>query len=101
MNPLSNLTPRQTQFVATIGPILGLVAGYFAAWWGVDQATALGVLTAGVGFVFACYNFWITRASAQITGVASMTEVNSIELDKGAELTESLMKSTPENVVAK
>lgn len=91
---------NQTQIVTTLGPILGLIAGYFAAWWGVDQATALGVLTALIGLVAAAYNAVITRKSAQITSVANMPEVNKIELSKTPN-TAAINNATPDNVVVK
>jgi len=87
-----------TQLTTSLGPILGLIAGYLAAWWGVDQATALGVVTALIGFVLAIYNAVITRKSAMVTSVANMPEVNKIELVHGAT---DLAKQTPSNVVTK
>lgn len=87
-----------TQLTTSLGPILGLIAGYLAAWWGVDQATALGVLTALIGFVLAIYNAVITRKSAMVTQVANMPEVNKIELVPSAK---DLSQATPSNVVLK
>lgn len=61
---------NSTQLQTTLGPILGLVAGYFAAWWGIDQADALGILTALIGVGYAVYNAVITRKSGLISQVA-------------------------------
>lgn len=89
-----------TQVVATAGPILGLMAGYFAAWWGVDNATALGVLTALLTFVVSGYNAWATRKTAQVTEVANMPEVKNIVLNKTEVKNSNLEANTPDNVVA-
>lgn len=97
---MNNLTPWQTQLMATLGPIIGLVAGYFAAWWGVDQATALGILTGAIAFVFSAYNLWITRKSAQVTSVANLPEVKTIELDRTKPETKDLAAATPNNVIS-
>lgn len=98
MNPLNNLTPFQTQLLATFGPILGMIAGYFAAWWGIDQASALGIIMAAIVGLLTCYNAWITRTSAQVTGVANMPEVKNIVLDKTEKGAEPLKDVTPNNV---
>jgi hypothetical protein len=43
--------------------ILGLVAGYFAAWWGVDQATALGVLNFVIIMIVVAFYLRATKAT--------------------------------------
>lgn len=88
-----------TQIQATFGPVLGLVAGYFAAWWGVDQATALGLVTAAVGFGYAIYTAVITRKSAIVTTVAQMPEVKSVQLNS-TQAAADLSAATPSNVKA-
>lgn len=90
-----------TQLQTTLGPILGLIAGYFAAWWGIDQAQALGILTALCGVGYAVYNAFITRKSAMVSTVANMPEVNQVSLEKNVSANSSLMISTPDNVVIK
>lgn len=90
-----------TQLQTTLGPLVGLVAGYFAAWWGIDQAQALGILTALGGVVYAIYNAVITRKSAMVSNVAAMPEVASVTLDKTAPGTAALNEVTPSNVVTK
>lgn len=95
----SSILPS-TQVVATAGPILGMLAGYFAAWWGVDQATALGVLTAGLTLVVSAYSAWATRKTAQVTEVANMPEVKAVVLNKAEVKSSNLEANTPDNVVA-
>lgn len=92
---------NSTQLQTTLGPILGLVAGYFAAWWGIDQAQALGIVTAVAGVGYAVYTAVITRKSAMVSNVAAMPEVSSVTLDKAAPGTSALNEATPSNVVAK
>lgn len=92
---------NMTQLQTTFGPILGLIAGYFAAWWGVDQATALGVVTALAGLFYAVYTAIITRKSAMVSKVAAMPEVSQVTLDKSAPGTAALNEVTPNNVVSK
>lgn len=90
-----------TQLQTSLGPVFGLVAGYFAAWWGIDQATALGILTAGGGLAYAIYNAVITRKSAMVSSVAAMPEVTSVTLDASKDGTTALSQATPSNVIAK
>src|SRR5262245_14349313 len=96
---------NQTQIITTLGPIFGLVAGYLAAWWGIDQAEAAGILTALIGIFCAVYNAIVTRKSAMITTVANMPEIKKdgegIVLDKTVPGSAALVASTPDNVVAK
>lgn len=92
---------NSTQLQTTFGPILGLIAGYFAAWWGVDQATALGVVTALAGLVYAVYTAIITRKSAMVSTVAAMPEVDHVTLDKTVPGATEMAAATPSNVVAK
>lgn len=89
---------NSTQLQTTFGPILGLVAGYFAAWWGVDQASALGIVTALAGLAVAGYNAFITRKSGLVTSVANMPEVSSVHLDPAASGTAAISAATPSNV---
>lgn len=95
---------NSTQIQTTIGPILGLVAGYFAAWWGIDQAQALGILTALCALGYTVYNAFITRKSALVTQVAGMDEVKKdggIILDKTVAGSAALEAATPNNVISK
>lgn len=87
-----------TQITTTLGPILGLIAGYFAAWWGIDQATALGVLTALVGLLYSVYTAIITRKSAMVSTVANMPEVSGISIDKSVPGASAIVSATPNNV---
>lgn len=87
-----------TQITTTLGPILGLIAGYFAAWWGIDQATALGVLTALIGLLYSVYTAFITRKSAMVSSVANMPEVAKIEINKSVPGASALTNATPDNV---
>ncbi len=89
---------NSTQLQTTFGPILGLAAGYFAAWWGVDQATALGVLTAAGGLAYSIYTAVITRKSAMVTAVAGMPEVSTVHLNPNVAGTADLNAATPNNV---
>lgn len=90
---------NSTQLQTTFGPILGLVAGYFAAWWGIDQATALGVLTAVGGLAYSVYTAFITRKSGLVTQVAQMPEVKSVQLNS-TQAAADLSAATPSNVKA-
>lgn len=98
---MKNLTPAQLQILATIGPGLGFVAGYFGAWWGIDQASATGILMAVVILGLTGYNMWMSRKSAQVSGVAKLPEVDGIELNKGVPGAAALEAVTPNNVVSK
>lgn len=97
-NLMKNLTPAQLQILATIGPGVGFLAGYIGAWWGIDQASATGILMAAIVLGLTGYNLWIARTSAQVTGVANMPEVRNIVLDKSEEGAKSLQATTPNNV---
>lgn len=87
---------NSTQLQTTLGPIIGLIAGYFAAWSGIDQAQAVGILTAVIGLVYAGYTAFITRKSAMVSNVAAMPEVKSVTLTPSAPV--SLVEATPNNV---
>lgn len=90
-----------TQLQTTLGPIIGLIAGYFAAWWGIDVGTVTGILTAFAGLVYAIYTAIITRKSAMVSTVANMPEVDNIQLNKHDAGSASLDAATPSNVVTK
>lgn len=100
-NLMKNLTPAQLQILAAIGPLLGGVAGYLAAWWGIDQASASGLVMAALVIGLTGYNAWMARKSAQVTGVAKLPEVDGIELNKGVPGAAHLEAVTPNNVVSK
>lgn len=101
MNPMNNLTPIQLQLLATLGPVIGMIAGYIGAWNGIDQASATGVLMALIVASLTCYNAWVSRKSAQVTAVANLPEVKEVSLDKTKAGAASLEEATPNNVVAK
>lgn len=100
MNPMNNLTPIQLQVLATMGPIIGAVAGYIAAWNGIDQASVTGMIMAALITGLTIYNAWVSRKTAQVTSVANLPEVKSVVLDKTEPATKALEEVTPNNVVA-
>lgn len=90
-----------TQIQVTLGPLLGLIAGYWASWLGIDQAQALGIVTALAGVIYAVWTAFITRKSAMVSNVAAMPEVTNVTLDKTVSTTAALVEATPSNVVSK
>lgn len=90
-----------TQIQVTLGPVFGLIAGYWASWLGIDQAQALGIVTALAGLLYAVYTAIITRKSAMVSNVAAMPEVNNVTLNKTDPGSAALEAATPANVVAK
>lgn len=100
-NPLNNLTPIQLQLLATFGPIIGMFAGYFAAWRGIDQASATGIIMAVIVGALTIYNAWVARPTAQVTSVAQLPEVKEISLNKEVAGVSQLESVTPDNVVMK
>lgn len=96
----NNLTPTQIQLLATFGPLFGLFAGYFAAWRGIDQGTALGILMAVITGGLSIYNLYATRKSAVVGTVANMPEVKAVVLDRGKDNSHALEQVTPNNVVS-
>ena len=100
-NLMKNLTPAQLQILATIGPAFGFLGGYIAAWTGIDQASATGILMAVIVLALTGYNLWMSRKSAQVSGVAKLPEVQAIELKKEEPAAAALEAVTPNNVVSK
>lgn len=98
---MNNLTPAQTQFLATIGPLVGVIAGYFAAWKGIDAGALTGIILAAIGLVFAVMNFLATRRNTVVSQVANMPEVKEIVLNKNDPATPAMDAATPNNVITK
>lgn len=98
-NPLSNLTPIQLQILATLGPVIGFLAGYIAAWTGIDQASATGMVMALIIAALTAYNGWVSRKTAQVTSVANLPEVKNVILDASKPGATKLEDVTPDNVV--
>lgn len=66
------------QVLGVLRVVLPVAAPFIATWLGVDSATLLGVITAGVTFVSAAWDLISNRAAALVSQVTSSPKARSL-----------------------